>query len=84
VWRVLRSVWALFTLYFVGDLGIVYGMKTKFTKAEIRQLLAYASERESSGWYYGKKDDFNNRHAKIVDKLEQMLADNATGSSGRE
>jgi hypothetical protein len=43
-----------------------------FTMAEINQLLAYVSDRERTGWYYGHKGQFEQRHKRIAEKLSNL------------
>ena len=48
----------------------------KFTKTQLRQLLAYVNDRDdgmSPGWYYGNRKQFEKRHAEILRMIEAEL-----------
>ena len=45
----------------------------KWTLAELNQLLSYIENRDREGWYYGNKEQFENRHRVIKQKIEELL-----------
>lgn len=48
-------------------------------KAHLRQLVIYIRDRDKNGWYYGNKEQFDQRHAdllRLADRLEAIANDN--------
>ncbi len=41
--------------------------------AHLRQLQAYVRSRGESGWYYGPKDQFEKRHAELIDWVDSAV-----------
>jgi hypothetical protein len=44
----------------------------KLTAKELEQLISYVYDRESVGWYYGNKEQFEKRHENIKRELELL------------
>lgn len=47
-------------------------------KAHIAQLVSYIRHRDIDGWYYGQRDQFEKRHAdllQLADTLDSICAD---------
>ena len=45
----------------------------KFTRTELEQLLSYCEARNSEGWYYGNKEQFEKRHFEIETQIERAI-----------
>ena len=45
----------------------------KLRRAHIHQLLSYLDDCESSGWYYGNKNQFIKRHNELKNWLTELL-----------
>ena len=45
----------------------------KLTTTELEQLMSYVEDRESVGWYYGNKTQFEKRHQNIKRELESLM-----------
>lgn len=43
------------------------------TRTQIEQLIAYCEERETVKWYYGNREQFEKRHKRIVEYLNELL-----------
>jgi len=41
----------------------------KLSRAEINRILSLMSARDTEGWYYGPKDQYEKRHERIRKKL---------------
>ena len=41
-------------------------------KAHLRQLAAYIRDRDHSGWYYGPKEQFEQRHKDLLDFADKL------------
>jgi len=39
----------------------------------LKQLLAYVEDRENSGWYYGNKKQFEQRHEELKRWIEAII-----------
>lgn len=56
----------------------------RVTKAEAVQLHNYVCDRDMGpdcGWYYGKKEDFERRHASLKEILERAISKASTSSA---
>lgn len=43
-----------------------------FTTAELHQIMSYLGDRDNGlrpGWYFGNKEQFENRHKSIMEKV---------------
>jgi len=41
-------------------------------KAHLRQLASYIRSRDTEGWYYGQRDQFEKRHADLLKMAEWL------------
>jgi hypothetical protein len=46
----------------------------ELSEAELDQLRQYIHERDSTGWYYGNKDRFEERHSHISEQFRRGLS----------
>ena len=56
----------------------------RVTITEAYQLLSYLNDRDGgsdAGWYYGKKSDFEKRHASLREVLERAIARHSDGAN---
>jgi len=53
----------------VKDSVTIYGMR--YTHFD--QLLSYVDERDRTGWYYGRRDQFEARHKELKAWLENLV-----------
>jgi len=55
-------------------------MKTytvKLTLPEINHILNLADDRDRDGWYCGNKEQFEARHERVLEKLNQAIKERA-------
>jgi hypothetical protein len=48
-------------------------------KTHLRQLVEYIRHRDDDGWYYGNREQFEKRHAdllELADRIENIANDN--------
>ena len=54
----------------------LYGLRL----AHLRQLQRYVQSRDDSGWYYGSKKQFENRHADLLVWINSIVKYAESGS----
>lgn len=49
------------------------GQQDALTRTQLDQMLSYANQAYVDGWYYGNREQFNMRHKRIMEWLQEQI-----------